>query len=180
MFRFVLLDLKTLRLDLLQRCLAMGGSAALLVLLDDPQRQARIAALRAGAELCLSRPIAYAELQARLQALMRETPPAGHVEANLLWLSPTRLLVGRGVRYQPVTVSEQRLLAMLARTPGAVSREAIEHHLWSQPRQSRSALIERHVCNLRRKLALLDAPNALQTLRGHGYCLSEKVHLRMD
>ncbi|WP_213878691.1 response regulator transcription factor [Pseudomonas sp. dw_358] len=179
-FRFVLLDLKALRPDLLKRCLDASGSAVVLVLLGDPDRQARIEALRAGAELCLSRPLAFVELQARLNALSREFSPAVNMGESLLWLSPTRLLLGRGTRHQAVTVSEQRLLAILARNPGAVSRDLIEQHLWGSAQESRSALIERHVCNLRRKLAVLDAPNALQTLRGFGYSLRETVHLRMD
>lgn len=179
-FRFILLDLKAPRLDLLERCLATAGSAVVLVLLADGDCQSRVDTLRAGAEVCLSRPIAFVELQARLQALSREFSSTVNLGDSLLWLSPTRLLVGRGNRHQAVTVSEQRLLAILARNPGAVSRDLIEQHLWGDAQESRSALIERHVCNLRRKLAVLDAPNALQTLRGYGYSLRETVHLRMD
>jgi DNA-binding response OmpR family regulator len=180
-YGFVLLDLTVLRTDLLRQCQAACGAAALLVVLADPSAAARARALRAGAQVCLSRPLAFAELHARLLALLRHTgkpPPA--TRQIRLWLSPSRLLMGCGNRRQPLTVSEQRLLSILAGHPGAVSRDTIERHLWGETREPRNALIERHVCNLRRKLAQLDAPNALQTLRGFGYGLREPVLLRMD
>lgn len=180
-YGFVLLDLKVLRTDLLRQCLAACGPASVLLVLGDPTATARATALRAGAQLCLSRPLAFAELHARLQALLRQTgKPATTARETRLWLSPSRLLMGCGNRRQPLTVSEQRLLSTLAGNPGAVSRDLIERQLWGDSQEPRSALIERHVCNLRRKLAELDAPNAVQTLRGYGYSLREPVHVRLD
>jgi len=179
-FRFLMLDLEIWQPEILRRCLAHSPHIKVIVLLGEDDREARIAALRAGAQVSLTKPVTFVELQARLQALSRKYVAAETTGEARLWLSPTRLLVGRGTRQQSVTVSEQRLLAILARNPGAVSRDLIEQHLWGEGQESRSALIERHVCNLRRKLAELDAPNALQTLRGFGYSLRETVHLRMD
>jgi DNA-binding response OmpR family regulator len=179
--RFILLDLARACPILLHQCQAASAGAQVLVLLQEAEPSERARVLRNGADLCLSRPVAFVELHARLQALTREPPrPAAAAGEPRLWLSPTRLLVGRGNRRRSVTVSEQRLLAILARHPGAVSRDLIEQQLWGTTQISRSALIERHVCNLRRKLAELDAPDALQTLRGYGYGLRETMHLRMD
>jgi DNA-binding response OmpR family regulator len=179
-YRFILLDLPAWQPDTAQRCLALRGEATMLVLLDEDDKRQRIAALHAGAALCLSRPVAFVELLARIQALSREHSVPQNAPDTGLWLSTTRLLIGRGPRYQSLTVSEQRLLAILAHRPGAVSRDTIEAQLWGDSHDSRSALIERHICNLRRKLAHLDAPNALQTLRGFGYSLREMVHVRTD
>ncbi|EIK93312.1 winged helix family two component transcriptional regulator [Pseudomonas sp. M47T1] len=179
-YGFILLDLQQAQPDLLERCVARKRKSRILVLLAEDNRQARVAALRGGAELCLTKPVLFIELQARMHALLRDhLSPAVDAEAGL-WLSTTRLLLGRGAHQQPLTVSEQRLLAILAKRPGAVSRELIEEQLWGAAHDSRSALIERHICNLRRKLARLDAPNALQTLRGFGYSLRETVHVRTD
>ncbi|WP_407316329.1 response regulator transcription factor [Pseudomonas sp. nanlin1] len=174
--RFILLDLPRLDAQLLARCVVQRADAAVLVLLEHGDPQARIEALRGGAELCLTRPVPFSELQARLHALHRDHSPGN---GTRLWLSHTRLTLGRGNRQQPLTVSEHRLLAVLAREAGAVSREVIERHLWGACAGSRSALIERHVCNLRRKLDELDAPNALQTWRGVGYSLREPVDIRV-
>lgn len=179
-YGFILLDLQKAQPELLERCLARKRKSRVLMLLAEDNAPARVAALRAGAELCLTKPVVFIELQARMHALARDhLSPAVDAEAGL-WLSTTRLLLGRGAHQQPLTVSEQRLLAILAKRPGAVSRELIEEQLWGAAHDSRSALIERHICNLRRKLARLDAPNALQTLRGFGYSLRESVHVRTD
>lgn len=179
-YGFILLDLQQAQPDLLARCLTRKRKSRVLVLLAEDDGPARVAALRAGAELCLTKPVLFIELQARMHALLRDhLSLAVDAEAGL-WLSTTRLLLGRGAHQQPLTVSEQRLLAILAKRPGAVSRELIEEQLWGAAHDSRSALIERHICNLRRKLARLDAPNALQTLRGFGYSLRETVHVRTD
>lgn len=179
-YGFIVLALERPGDSLLQHCLANRGDAAVMVLLADDDRLARIAALRAGADACLAQPVAPAEVLARLQALARPRPRAAALPPSRLWLSPSRLMVGRGKRQQSLTVSEHRLLAMLASTPGAVSRESIEQQLWGTGLEPRTALIERHVCNLRRKLAQLDCPQALQTLRGFGYSLVEPLVLRAD
>lgn len=179
-YGFIVLALERSSHGVLERCLAGRGEAALMVLLADDDRQARIAALRAGADACLAQPVAPAEVLARVQALVRPRPRAALPPPSRLWLSPSRLMVGRGKRQQSLTVSEQRLLAMLASNPGAVSRQSIEQQLWGAGQAPKTALIERHVCNLRRKLAQLDCPQALQTLRGFGYSLAEPLVLRAD
>jgi DNA-binding response OmpR family regulator len=177
---FILLALEHLQPDLLAMSVKHRRHAAVMVLLGNSDRQARIAALRAGADVCLAQPVSAVELMARMQALSREHPVIPAPPPARLWLSPSRLMLGRGKRQQPLTVSEHRLLAVLARNPGAVSRQSIETQLWGASAESRAALIERHVCNLRRKLAELDSPDALQTLRGFGYSLREAVVMRTD
>jgi len=175
---YILLDLPRPDTSLLEHCLALRATSTLLVLTAASDRAQRIAILRAGADVCLPQPVAAAELVARVQALSRRYPhPAASGVAPPLWLCPGRLLLGRGRRQQPLTVSEQRLLALLARE-GSASRQRIEAQVWGDTGPARTALIERHVCNLRRKLAQLDAPNALRTLRGFGYSLGESVQVR--
>lgn len=179
-YSFIVLDLPRASPRLLQRCLQRRGHASVLVLLGDSDHQARIEALKAGADVCLSRPVSAEELQARMQALTRQAPPPANDSGAGLWLSNNRLLLGRGARQQSVTVTEQRLLALLAVQASPISRQAIEQHLWGDEAASRGPLIERHICNLRRKLADLGAPYALQTLRGYGYCLNDGLRVRTD
>ena len=179
-YRFILLDLITAAPSLLSKCLARRGQAEVMVLLEQGDRRARIDALQAGADLCLERPVSNLELRARMEALTRHFSTPGPLAEAGLWLSNNRLLLGRGRRHLSVTVTEQRLLALLAEQGGPLSRQVIEAHIWGDHQDARGALIERHVCNLRRKLAELDAPYALQTLRGVGYALSERVQLRTD
>jgi DNA-binding response OmpR family regulator len=181
-YRFIVLDLPHTRPDLLSKAVIRRGRARLLVLLGQSDSSTRAQVLQAGADLCLPRPLTAIELQARMQALSRQYPaPArGVAPGTGLWLSSNRLLLGRGTLQQSVTVTEQRLLALLAHHSEPISRQTIEEHLWGSAQPSRGPLIERHVCNLRRKLSELGLPYALQTLRGYGYCLNEALRLRID
>lgn len=181
-YRFIVLDLPKARPELLSKALARRGDARLLVLLGQSDSSIRAQALYAGADLCLARPMAAVELQARMQALSRQNPaPTAEPQpAADVWLSSNRLLLGRGSVQQSVTVTEQRLLALLAQQGKPTSRQLIEEHLWGSDQPARGPLIERHVCNLRRKLSELGVPYALQTLRGYGYCLNEALRLRTD
>jgi DNA-binding response OmpR family regulator len=181
-YRYIVLDLPVSRPDLLNKAVIRRGRARLLVLLGQSDSSTRAQVLQAGADLCLPRPLAAIELQARMQALSRQHNPQGAEPSagTGLWLSSNRLLLGRGTLQQNVTVTEQRLLALLALQREPLSRQAIEEHLWGTALPSRGPLIERHVCNLRRKLGELGLPYALQTLRGYGYCLNEALRLRTD
>ena len=100
-YAFILLDLVELRPELLALCVAHRGAAELLVLLTDSDRQARIETLRAGADMCLSRPLSLLELQARMEALSRDHRSDTSAATEQLWLSNSRLLLGRG---RPVPV----------------------------------------------------------------------------
>ncbi|WP_263262038.1 winged helix-turn-helix domain-containing protein [Pseudomonas sp. RIT-PI-S] len=179
-YRFIVLDLPQARQDLLTKAVGRRGHARLLVVLDQSDSSTRARVLKAGADLCLPRPLSAEELQARMQALSRQYAAPAPEPAPGLWLSSNRLLLGRGNCQQSVTVTEQRLLALLAAHDEPISRQMIEDHLWGATQPSRGPLIERHICNLRRKLAELGLPYALQTLRGYGYCLNEALRLRID
>lgn len=179
-YGYIVLDLPVARADLLHKAVDRRGRARLLVLLGQSDSSIRAQVLQAGADLCLPRPLSTEELQARMQALTRHYPVPATDPGPGLWLSSNRLLLGRAGVQQSVTVTEQRLLALLAQHAEPISRHAIEGHLWGSAEPSRGPLIERHICNLRRKLTELGAPYALQTLRGYGYCLSESLRLRTD
>jgi len=179
-YHYIVLDLPRARPELLDKAVGRRGRARLLVLLGQSDSSTRAQVLQAGADLCLPRPLSPEELEARMQALSRHYTVPPNEPGPGLWLSSNRLLLGRGPRQQSVTVTEQRLLALLAQQAEPISRQAIEAHLWEDAAQPRGPLIERHICNLRRKLSELGAPYALQTLRGYGYCLSETLRLRTD
>lgn len=179
-YGFIVLDLPRARPDLLNKAMDRRGRARLLVVLGQSDSSTRARVLQAGADLCLPRPLSPEEMRARMQALTREYPLPSTDPGPGLWLSSNRLLLGNGAAQQSVTVTEQRLLALLAQHQGPLSRQAIEEHLWASSEPSRGPLIERHICNLRRKLGELGSPYALQTVRGFGYCLNESLRLRTD
>ncbi|WP_426198792.1 response regulator transcription factor [Pseudomonas sp. DC3200b2] len=179
-YGFIVLDLPQARPELLSKAMGHRGRARLLVLLGQSDSSTRARVLQAGADLCLPRPLSPEEMRARMQALTREHAVPASPPGQGLWLSSNRLLLGNGTAQQSVTVTEQKLLALLAQQHGPLSRKAIEEHLWASGEPSRGPLIERHICNLRRKLSELGSPYALQTVRGFGYCLNEPLRLRTD
>jgi DNA-binding response OmpR family regulator len=132
----------------------------------------RVTGLRVGADDYVVKPFSMAELQARIEALLRraarQVPPREAVEIGPLRIdhaARTVLLSGRLVN---LTRKEFDILASLARQPGvAVTRERILLDVWQTTWSGRHTL-EVHVASLRAKL---DEPNLVQTVRGVGYRL---------
>lgn len=102
----------------------------------------RVEGLASGADDYLVKPFALRELGARVEALLRrafgESPErlrVGDLELNLKTLSVVR--AGREIRLNPICLKILRTL--MARSPGVVSREALEHEIWhGNPPQSDS------------------------------------------
>lgn len=169
----------------LRRWAALRPSHAVLLAITGEHCTTSIAAvLRAGADACLRRPVMLIELEARIQALLRRAViSAGHHCPKRL---STQLTIGMrahvasyGGRELTLPPREHALLFLLGRAANnAVSRDVLWQHLWCEETEPRPERIELYVSRLRRKLAALGAPNALQTLRGFGYRLQGPVALR--
>ncbi len=134
----------------------------------------RVRGLRAGGDDYLTKPFAYAELRARLDALLRRSPEpretllrVGDLEIDLLTRSARR-----GQRVLRLTPRELRLLEYLARHAGhVVTRAMLFEEVWNYRFDPRTNLVDVHVGRLRREL---DAPGEqpmLQSVRGAGFVL---------
>ncbi|WP_433293557.1 response regulator transcription factor [Actinoplanes sp. CA-030573] len=132
----------------------------------------RVTGLRVGADDYVVKPFSMAELQARIEALLRRTvrqaPPREVVETGPLRLD----LAARTVHVDdaPVVLTRKEfdVLASLARQPGvALSRERILLDVW-QTTWSGKHTLEVHVASLRNKLG---RPELVETVRGVGYRL---------
>jgi two-component system, OmpR family, response regulator len=134
----------------------------------------RVRGLRAGGDDYLTKPFAYAELRARLDALLRRSPEpretllrVGDLEIDLL----TRT-ARRGQRVLNLTPRELRLLEYLARHAGhVVTRAMLFEEVWNYRFDPRTNLVDVHIGRLRREL---DAPGEqplLQSVRGAGFLL---------
>jgi len=137
----------------------------------------KITGLDAGGDDYLTKPFEFAELLARLRALLRRRVNdlrASEVQIGSLRLNLASHAVDRAGRKILLTTKEFALLAFLARNEGrVVSRSEICSHVWDDNHDPYSNAIEVYINRLRRKVdSVSDAP-LIHTRRGAGYMLAE-------
>jgi DNA-binding response OmpR family regulator len=92
-----------------------------------------------------------------------------------LSLDPVSRSVKRGPRLVALTAREYQLLLLLLERQGTVvSRELILRRVWNDDRRTSSNVIEVYVRYLRQKLEEGGERRLIHTIRGQGYCLSER------
>jgi heavy metal response regulator len=132
----------------------------------------RVAGLDSGADDYLVKPFAFAELLARIRALLRREPTFLGTVLRVADLSlDTRSHeVYRNGKLITLTTKEYRLLELLMRHPNqTVTREAIGEHIWNYAFDNITNLIDVHIHALRRKVDDPYPIKLLHTVRGVGY-----------
>jgi two-component system OmpR family response regulator len=134
----------------------------------------RVAGLDGGADDFLTKPFSFAELLARLRALVRrgqaERPTI--LEVGDLRLDPATRHVWRGEAEIALSTKEFTLLELFMRNPGLVlTRTQLLEQAWEYDFQHRSNVIEVYVRYLRRKIDYPFSVTSLETVRGAGYRL---------
>jgi DNA-binding response OmpR family regulator len=172
-YQAMVLDLGLPRLDgrdLLRTLRGRGDRTPVIVLTARDQLEDRVAGLDAGADDYLVKPVALAELAARLRALIRRSQgqAAPSITVGGLCIEPAEHCVTyRGAPVE-LTAREFALLLELATNAGRVlSREQLQSRLYDWDRELDSNAIEVHIHHLRRKL---DA-QLIRTVRGVGYLM---------
>ena len=137
----------------------------------------RVRGLQTGGDDYLTKPFAFSELLARVQALMRraggQSEPTrlavGDLSVNLLSREVTR--AGRQIELQPMEFS---LLEYLMRNAGrVVSKTMIMEHVWDYNFDPQTNVVEARVCRLRDKIDRDFARKLIHTVRGVGYVLKD-------
>ena len=137
----------------------------------------RVEGLDAGADDYLVKPFEFAELLARLRALMRRrgAPHAAVIEMAGLRIDTPSHRVTRDGDELTLTTKEYALLEYLALNAGRViGREEIAEHVWNEQFDPFSNLIEVYIGRLRRLVDRDRAPKLIHTLRGAGYILEAR------
>jgi two-component system, OmpR family, response regulator len=134
----------------------------------------RVSGLDAGADDYLLKPFSFAELLARLRALVRRAPAERPtlLEAGDLRLDPAARRVWRGETELELSAKEFALLELLLRRRGeALSRGQLLEGAWELGFQSRSNLVDVYVRYLRDKIDRPFGRHSIETVRGVGYRL---------
>ncbi len=137
----------------------------------------RVDGLQAGADDYLTKPFAFSELLARIQALIRR---AGNVvdPVNLSYADLTIDIVKRQVRRNDKLIELQplefSLLEYLLRNKErVVSRTMIMEHVWDYNFDPMTNVVEARICRLRDKIDKDFHPKLIHTVRGAGYVLKQ-------
>jgi two-component system, OmpR family, response regulator len=135
----------------------------------------RVRGLRAGGDDYLVKPFAFAELLARIEALLRRSSGGGattKLKVGDLEMDLLARTVHRGAQEVELLPREFHLLEFLLRHAGqVVTRTMLLENVWDYHFDPQTNVIDVHISRLRQKIDKGFARPLLHTVRGAGYCL---------
>lgn len=173
----IVLDLMLPGIDGLEVCRRLRESGVwspILMLTARDAVEDRVAGLDRGADDYLTKPFSYAELLARLRAIVRRGRPERPTElrAGDLRLDPAKRQAWRGKNEVVLSAKEFALLETLMRRQGEVlTRFQLIEHAWDYQYESRSNIVDSYVRFLRAKIDRPFGVESIETVRGVGYRL---------
>ena len=162
--------------EVCRRLRADGVWSPILMLTARDAVKDRIAGLDHGADDYLTKPFSYAELLARLRALVRRGAVERPTELRVgdLRLDPARRQAWRGDEEIALSAKEFSILETFMRRPGEVlSRFQLLEHAWDYDYENRSNVVDSYIRLLRKKIDRPFGTESLETVRGAGYRLRE-------
>jgi DNA-binding response OmpR family regulator len=163
-------------LQILQALRARGKTTPILLLTARDTVEDRVRGLDHGADDYLVKPFAFAELLARVRALLRRPPLQANAILRVadLELDPARQQARRGAQRLDLSPREYQLLEFLMRHPDQVlTRTQIIEHLWDVDSYVESNVVDVYIGYLRRKIDRAGNRPLIHTVRGIGYRMSE-------
>jgi DNA-binding response OmpR family regulator len=165
-------------LTLCRRVRGRGDRTPILLLTARDTVEDKVAGLDTGADDYLTKPFAFAELVARVRALIRRggPPPAGELKAADLVVDPAAHRVRRAGKEISLTNKEYALLEYLLRNRNRVlTRTAIIEHVWGLNYDPMTNIVDVHIRALRSKIDKDFSPPLIITVRGVGYMLETET-----
>jgi len=172
----IVLDVMLPRMDgfgVLESLRQQGQKMPVLMLTARDTTDDKVRGLDAGADDYLTKPFSFAELEARLRALLRRGTGEASAQLRLgdITVDPVSHVVKRGDTVIEMTPKEYAVLEYFMRYPGRVlTRTMIIEHVWQYQFDTDTNLVDVYINRLRRKLNDAEG-RILQTIRGVGYTL---------
>ena len=173
----VVLDLMIPKVEgtrVLRELRAAGRDVPVLILTARDGAESKVAGLDAGADDYMTKPFTFAELAARLRALIRRTHRLADsvIRVGDLEVDTGARRVRRGGRTIELRAKEYALLELLALRAGhVVTRSQILDHIYAHDSETLSNVVDVHLCRLRSMIDREPARPLIRTIRGQGYVL---------
>jgi DNA-binding response OmpR family regulator len=153
-----------------------GITTPIIMLTARDETEYKVALLNSGADDYITKPFAFDELVARINAILRrpETSLSGVLKVRTIELDPGKHKVTKEGKDVSLTLKEFSLLELFMRHPDeALPRETILDHVWNFDFPGFSNVLDVHMKNLRKKLDdYEDSDPLFETIRGVGYRLN--------
>lgn len=164
-------------LSVLKELRAHKRSTPVLMLTAKDTVEDIVAGLDSGSDDYLTKPFAFAELLARVRALLRRSEMDRGAELRFadLRIDPVTHKVWRDDKEIDLTAKEYALLEYFMRNPNQVlTRTMIADHVWDYTFDSFTNIIDVYVNYLRKKIDRDADKKLIHTVRGVGYILKEE------
>src|SRR5262245_40008590 len=163
-------------LSILKRLRKLQSPAHVLILTAKDTAEDRVNGLDLGADDYLVKPFVFAELLARVRALVRRRYDAKSPVITIadMEVDTAARVVRRAGKRVDLSAREYALLELLAMRAGqVVTRTDIWEHVYSFNSSAESNVVDVFIAHLRRKLEIPGQPRLIHTRRGQGYVLGE-------
>jgi DNA-binding response OmpR family regulator len=176
-FDLVIMDVMLPKKDGVSVCRDLRAkrvNVPILILTAKDSVEDKVAGLDSGADDYLVKPFAFAELMARIRALLRREvlPKTQKLQVGILSLDPVSREVWRDGRRLDLTAKEYAILEYFMNRPNAVvTRTMLGENIWNYDFDGISNIIDVYVRRIRRKIDGEGQASLIQTVRGAGYRL---------
>ncbi len=179
-YDLIILDVMLPKINGLDVCRSLRNkkiTTPILMLTAKTTVEDKVEGLNVGADDYLTKPFAFTELKARLQALLRRSHNQTQTTLQVedLEVDPVKHTAKRGNKIIFLTPKEFSILEFLLRHQGeVVTRTQITEHVWDYNFDALSNVVDVFVATLRKKVDSGFKNKLIQTVHGVGYKIGKK------